>query len=149
MLAQLVIKLKRAESSRAELATSRASSRATSILPSSTPRRKRWYRREEIVQSIHALASTLLACFGTYIYIGLSGFSLCLVSFISGAGTYFCHIGNALRALACTRCPSRTKRTRNPQQKACIVLWPCTTRHYPLYIYTIHHWLITPTARTS
>jgi hypothetical protein len=34
MLAQLVIKLKRAESSRAELATSRASSRATSILPS-------------------------------------------------------------------------------------------------------------------
>jgi hypothetical protein len=37
MLAQLVIKLKRAESSRAELATSRASSRATSILPSPTP----------------------------------------------------------------------------------------------------------------
>jgi hypothetical protein len=36
MLAQLVIKLKRAESSRAELATSRASSRATSILPSPT-----------------------------------------------------------------------------------------------------------------
>jgi hypothetical protein len=33
MLAQLVIKLKRVESSRAELATSRASSRATSILP--------------------------------------------------------------------------------------------------------------------
>jgi hypothetical protein len=38
MLAQLVIKLKRAESSRAELATSRASSRATSIL--SSPRRE-------------------------------------------------------------------------------------------------------------
>jgi hypothetical protein len=36
MLAQLVIKLKRAESSRAELATSRASSRDTSILPSPT-----------------------------------------------------------------------------------------------------------------
>jgi hypothetical protein len=34
MLAQLVIKLKRAESSQAELATSRASSRATSILSS-------------------------------------------------------------------------------------------------------------------
>jgi hypothetical protein len=34
MLAQLVIKLKRAESSRAEPATSRASSRATSILSS-------------------------------------------------------------------------------------------------------------------
>jgi hypothetical protein len=42
MLAQLVIKLKRAESSRAELATSRASSRATSIL--SSPTRYRRFR---------------------------------------------------------------------------------------------------------
>jgi hypothetical protein len=38
MLAQLVTKLKRAESSRAELITSRASSRATSIL--SSPKRR-------------------------------------------------------------------------------------------------------------
>jgi type IV secretory pathway TrbL component len=37
MLAQLVIKLKRAESSRAELTMSRASSRATSILSSPNP----------------------------------------------------------------------------------------------------------------
>jgi hypothetical protein len=55
MLAQLVIKLKRAESSRAELIISRASSRATSILSSPTNSHDGEQRLDHIVLNQQAV----------------------------------------------------------------------------------------------